>query len=183
METAPKAIASIAEHNRNARRETEPAFVTAATRLIASLHEVRLAVKADADHDKYLKALGGVTPNLDLLLRTADETGLYKSNPEVRDFCTKASSIFLSYNQALEQWNHERLLRANKNVVKLAHEVVIQTVTDKTAVNKSIQETTGKLNDLTAEVMKAMESRYDLWVNAAKQTDAAAAILVGMRDL
>jgi hypothetical protein len=50
-------------------------------------------------------------------------------------------------------------------------------------VDKSIKETTDTLNDLTARVMKAMESRYDFWVSAEKQTDTAASILVGMREL
>jgi hypothetical protein len=183
MHAMPMANANLSRHHEATAPGLDPSFTITAMSVMTSLQQVQLAVKADADRGKYIETLGGVMPKLDEFLRVADETGLYKSNPDVRDFCAKASSAFLTYNRAREQWDTELLQRLKRDTVRLAHETVVATATDKAAVDQSLKETTDKLNDLTVKVMKAMESRYDLWLNAEKETQAAAEVLVRLKDL
>lgn len=165
------------QHPESKENEVRSRFIATASATMEEIKNVNSSIKTGVDYDQYLRQTVDLAAKVDVLLRVADETKLYDSTADVQQFCKIASAIFHDHNQAVENWKLENLLRAEKDSVRSSYEAKVRGVTDVTAVNQSVRETAEKLDQLTAQVMTAITARYDLWIDAQKQADSAAALL------
>jgi hypothetical protein len=148
-----------------------------ANKAVAQIGDLSSAVKAGIQLELYTQKVAALATTVDELLRIVDESGLYDTNEAVRNLCKRASDIFFDYNQALNHWNVEVSMKADKEAVRAAHQAKLTAPGGEKEMSQSVQDTTDELDELTYRVMRAINDRYDLWVDAQKQEEAIRTLL------
>jgi acyl carrier protein phosphodiesterase len=151
-----------------------PAIIGETLRSFRQIQELNAATKTKGalDYAQYSEKVADLATVVDDLLRAVEESGGFESNADLREICKRASDAFFDHNLALNHWNVERSLKADKEAVRRAHQAKIESSGDKPEVVQSVNETTDELDELTYRVMRAINDRYDLWIDAQQQEDA-----------
>jgi len=157
--------------------EARAQFTEAARATMAAIEDIEIAIKSKTELEVYSQRVVTLSTSMDKLLEVAEQTGMYKSNADAREFCKVAASIFLAHSQAINQWNLENVHHGEKDAARVAHKQLIQDGADAAKVSQSAKELGERLDQLTKEVMAAIEARYNLWKEAETQVSAAESLL------
>lgn len=147
------------------------AWPKAVQAVTGEIQRINAVGKSETSREEHLRRLIALADAADEMLRMVEESDALKNDPHAQRVCKLASDIFFLHNQAAEKWEEEVALRAQKDAVKVAHRERLAAGLHGEALQKGIAETTALMNDITADVMAAINARYDLWLQAQKQAE------------
>lgn len=152
------------------REATLPAGWAKAVRgVVREIQLINAVVETKIGREDYLGRLIALADQADEMLRIAEENDVLRTDANAQQFCKLASDIFFLHNQASEKWDEELTLRRQKEAFKAAHQERLAAGLQGEALQKGIAETTAVMNEITNDVMAAINARYDLWLQAQKQ--------------
>jgi hypothetical protein len=175
--STPEAIEQQTKPNHGNEDAARERLLASARAMMAKVQTLDTSLQKEISYDQYFPALVELQAKVDEVLGTAEETGSFRADADVQQLCKIAVDIVRNHCEALKMWKQENSLVAERKEVRAAHEARIRSFTDIAAINQSLQETTQKLDQLTAQLMATIEARYDLWINTQKQTKVAVEVL------